>query len=118
MFARRALVRVTVIVLCGALGAGLVSCSAYSVVAEGDNLDSPDLESGDRIRIHLVDGSVIDDTFVRMRNNELECMRHTVDLASVASIEQHQSLVVHLLLVFGGMATLIVVSIISYGWDK
>ena len=88
------------------------------MVAEGDNLDSPDLESGDRIRIHLVDGWVIDDTFVRMRNNELECVRHTVDLASVTSIEQHQSLVGHFLLVFGGMVAVIVFSIISFGFDS
>ena len=88
----------TALILCGLLAVTLSSCGYYSRVRKSVDSTHYDLDEGDRIRIHLVDGSEVEDSVVEVTQAELICETQTIRLDSVERIEKRNSAVNSLIL--------------------
>jgi hypothetical protein len=69
----------------------LGSCGSYSDVGNTMPPTQGDLKEGDRIRVHLDGGQIVEDTFVRLTDAELICATRIVGLDSVERIEKWSS---------------------------
>jgi hypothetical protein len=74
------------VLACVALAFCMASCSACRPVSGDGAVALGRLSVGDRLRVRLVDGRVIHDTFVLVTDTELECKFHTFDLSRVECI--------------------------------
>jgi len=86
----------------------LASCSslrpAVTGIVVGDELAGSAIEPGTHLQIHLVDGSVVDDRFVRVNNQVLECELRTFGLDSIQFVERAGPTVVGFVFVLLGSA--------------
>jgi len=89
--------------LCAVLVASMASCSAYVPAPRVGDVAPFGLSGGDRIRIHTDSGQVLDDTFVGVTSTKLMCRSHTLELASVSSVERRSFSVVRTLALLGGL---------------
>jgi hypothetical protein len=100
----------TALILCGLLAATLSSCGYYSRVRKGADSTHYGLDEGDQIRIHLVDGRVVEDSLVELTQAELICETQTIRLDSVERIEKRNSAVNSLILMGAVMAAMFLVT--------
>jgi hypothetical protein len=72
---------------CVALSALLASCAVYRPDQRCVEPSSGDLVERDRIRVHLVDGTVIDDRFIRVDSDYLECESRRLPLDDIERVQ-------------------------------
>ena len=89
--------------LCVVLVASLASCSAYVPAPRPGDVGAFGLSRGDRIRIHTDSGQVLEDTFVGVTGTKLSGRSHTLELASISSVEKRSFSVVRTLALLGGL---------------
>lgn len=97
--------RAVVILLCGPLIMTFASCGTYSRAGKGADPTADDLDEGDRIRVRLLSGQTIEDTFVRATESELVCATQTIEFSSVERVEKWNSLIGLWLLLGGALVT-------------
>jgi hypothetical protein len=80
---RRAVIAILPLVACAVLAA----CSSYRLKADADELSSVDIDALTHVRVHLADGTVVEDVLLWIDNSSLGCRSHVFDIESIDYVE-------------------------------